>query len=429
MSGSYYRAKARTGGISGALQPLINFFAKKNAEEEQKQYLLNLFNAYKSTKDRMNQTANTGFDPEVVKRSAPIPTIEQEGVTDSNGNNVLRPPDVERGTQRGIIPTGPTQDAGTNVLNSSTDDKYASALSKPQGNASMEEVANYLKMRNVELERNRQPGVQDKLNALNNQPDIKANINQRNALQPQSGVNALDQRGRINAADNMSEEFFLREMMNPKGNPQVASVLGNALQNQANRLRPKEQKTMNVAKGGDVLGFNEKTGKYEKIYSNEEQPKTPSSVLLGEGTYGGKQGIKYGYIDNNGKEVVTKFDEFNKGTTVNIENKLPQPEKWKGFGKTIADARVTITKDGKNRLLPEEINKNWDDAKAEYKSTMLPQAKTWFENNIEKKGLTTIADKQYLTKIRDAVNKEELTIEEAQDLIDANAYRSDLYGK
>jgi len=51
----------------------------------------------------------------------------------------------------------------------------------------------------------------------------------------------------------------------------------------------------------------------------QEKEKSPEHIMLGDGVVGGKRGIKYGYIDPQGKEIITKFDEYNKDTVVKID--------------------------------------------------------------------------------------------------------------
>jgi hypothetical protein len=54
MAGEYYGAKTRTGGISGSIQPLMDYFKKKKEEAEQQEYINNLLGAYKMIQGKLN---------------------------------------------------------------------------------------------------------------------------------------------------------------------------------------------------------------------------------------------------------------------------------------------------------------------------------------------------------------------------------------
>src|SRR3990167_8131252 len=86
-------------------------------------------------------------------------------------------------------------------------------------------------------------------------------------------------------------------------------------------------------------------------------------------------------------------------------------------------------KKGMIKLEPEEIKKNWEAVKNEaYSNILLPGAYKWFKDNVLKKKLEKISDSSYLSKLADALEKDEITLEEAQDLKDFNSFREDLYG-
>jgi hypothetical protein len=62
-SGDYYRAKVRTGGISGSLQPLVDYFQKKKTEQEQHDYIYNLLGAYKMIQGKISGQQDKKVQP------------------------------------------------------------------------------------------------------------------------------------------------------------------------------------------------------------------------------------------------------------------------------------------------------------------------------------------------------------------------------
>src|SRR3990167_2749259 len=126
-------------------------------------------------------------------------------------------------------------------------------------------------------------------------------------------INPLSQRGRINAADNMSEEFFLKELMNPKANPQMVSILRNALQNRANKLRPL-QKTVMERDPSKTYIERDTEGKENVLQTGKEKPK-PFDV---EGSYKNKDTKTYwSYDKQKGIYFDTKipYDKNEDGTS------------------------------------------------------------------------------------------------------------------
>jgi hypothetical protein len=117
---------------------------------------------------------------------------------------------------------------------------------------------------------------------------------------------------RYNRAQDEAEGFLTSQLGKPKVDLQTLQLLSNVLSGNAERMKPKKPITENVPYGGMNITRDPDTGEVIDTIINEREAKTPVTRLLGEGEYGGKQGIKYGYMDESGNEVVTKFDEFKK---------------------------------------------------------------------------------------------------------------------
>lgn len=397
MAGQFARASRRSGGIQAALEPIMAVLAQKREEQKQKDYIKGLLDAFVSTQGKMEDIQN----PQIKKEL--IPQDSQQ--VDFTRRNALDNPN--QGTSfRSNLPTGEM-----NVLQ-----KIIPGINEPKG------------YQRPELQTVEQPQgdlTNDViLKELGEKLDSKT-YNVSGNMFPQTKEKLMKK---------MITDFQVKQLFDAENQKYVNPEKINALANVLYSKLPQKPEMMNVSQGTDVIGYNRETGEIKTIYQNkkeEDAKENPLDKKIDEYTNSSNDKIVI-FQKPNGETYERKFGKVRETKNItNIKNKLPQPEKWKGFGKTISDARrkFNSTKEGIEQLLPEEINKNWDDAKAEYLSTMLPQAKIWFEDNIVKKNLTTIPNKQYLQKIYDAVNKEELTVEEGQDLIDANAYRSDLYGK
>jgi len=76
-SGNYYRAKQRTGGFSGALQPLVNFFKEKKRKEEEDQWLQGIMGLLE---DQNNQPSGGGVQPKSPDdNNLGVPKVEGGG--------------------------------------------------------------------------------------------------------------------------------------------------------------------------------------------------------------------------------------------------------------------------------------------------------------------------------------------------------------
>jgi len=131
-----------------------------------------------------------------------------------------------------------------------------------------------------------------------------------------------------------------------------------------------------------------------------------------------------------GEEFYSEDDVYYqpyKGTNVNIN--YPKPEKWKEFGKYVTEAQTTDyfnSDDNKiEKLKPEEVANRRNRLRNEWKSQLLPGAKSWYDKNFE--GNEDVSNQYFLSKVRYGLSKDEITAEEAQDLIDASAYRNEVF--
>jgi len=124
-----------------------------------------------------------------------------------------------------------------------------------------------------------------------------------------------------------------------------------------------------------------------------------------------------------------QYHQPQKDTVVKID--MPKPEKWKAFGNLITDAKETQFTDKNGETVDkseQERNQAWNQAKNNFYSNLNPNAYLFYKNKIKKTGKEKVDNATYLKIVRDGVNNGTLDVEDAQDLIDASAYRSDLFG-
>jgi hypothetical protein len=252
---------------------------------------------------------------------------------------------------------------------------------------------------------------------------------------------------RYEKAQGNFEDFqnaLIPAMLNPNADQNTlgkVNVLSQLFGRQTEQMKPQQPKIGSVNPEHDII--NELTG--DIIRKGTAKIEKPDSRYERTATFnvGGKPIIR-GLIKGTDQweDLGEQYYQPQKSPVIKID--MPKPEKWKDFGDLITEARsrTIVDKDGKPvQLTQDEINYNWNRAKNRFLSNLLPNAKRWFEKNILtdqevksggktfKRKMTKISDREYYNKLADAVESGELTMEEAQDLDDANAYRQDLYGE
>lgn len=133
-----------------------------------------------------------------------------------------------------------------------------------------------------------------------------------------------------------------------------------------------------------------------------------------------------------GIDTKIPYDPNKSRSNININMPpMPKPDKWANFGKYISEAKNTQVFDTKEnkmvRLEPEEINTNWERAKNEAFSTLLPNAYNFYKKNFKDTKNEEVSNHYFLARVKKGLEDDEITIEEAQDLIDFSAFRSDLF--
>ena len=106
--------------------------------------------------------------------------------------------------------------------------------------------------------------------------------------------------------------------------------------------------------------------------------------------------------------------------TADKDSKDPQPEKWKNFGVSISEFKTLDKNDG------DYENKRTAARQSAY-ATMLPNAWGFYKKYFIDEGSEKVSNKHFLSRVRWGVQKDLISDEEAQDLIDFSSYRSDLF--
>ena len=130
-------------------------------------------------------------------------------------------------------------------------------------------------------------------------------------------------------------------------------------------------------------------------------------------------------------EYFPHYEKPDKGSVTNII--MPEPEKWKDFGKLITDMKQTQVYDTKEEkvkeLHPVERKQKWELAKNTAYSKLLPNAYNWYKKEFIDTRHEDANNEWFYKKLYIALRDDELTPEEVQDLKDFNVYREDLFGK
>jgi hypothetical protein len=124
-------------------------------------------------------------------------------------------------------------------------------------------------------------------------------------------------------------------------------------------------------------------------------------------------------------------EAYYQSNVTNTSITMPKPEKWKGFGKFITKANQThfTDSDGKvKKLTAEERQRNWNEAKNEAYSNLLPEAYDWYKKNFIDVTHEDAPKDWFFKKLKIANDKDELSPDAIQDLIDFSAFRDDLFG-
>lgn len=147
----------------------------------------------------------------------------------------------------------------------------------------------------------------------------------------------------------------------------------------------------------------------------------------------GNKDMKYWVNKNNPFGEPIPFGEnFHAPPSVtNVKIDMPKPEKWKEFGNLITSAKETQFTDSDGKVQDkseQEINQAWNKAKNNFYSNMNPNAYAFYKSRFKDVGKENIDNATYLQTIKEGLANDQLTADDAQDLIDASAYRSDLFG-
>jgi len=214
-----------------------------------------------------------------------------------------------------------------------------------------------------------------------------------------------------------------------------ANVLSELAQRETERLKPKEPKYFNLGKSETAYRITDDN--IEKIAEGMgEKGEYLLDKKIGE------------YVDKNNNQVLilqkpngeTYTKDFGKVRTAPrgggglTEPKPPTSEKWKEFAEKIKRLRQDSFTDASGRvvsLTEQEKKERKDDAMLSGLATLLPGAYRWYNKNIRDaygKGWENVSHDTFLREISEGLLSGELTPQEAQDLVDFDAYREDIFG-
>jgi hypothetical protein len=189
--------------------------------------------------------------------------------------------------------------------------------------------------------------------------------------------------------------------------------------------KPKEFKQFDMTK--DTYEINPETGDMTLYKAGTEKQSIKTL-----GSFAGADGYEHLWVVGNDGVIKELKSESKvrplKGTTINIPP--PKSEKWKDYGayiNSIYYKEDPITHEAVPRT-PEEQKIARAVAINQAKGVMLPRAVNWVETEIKGKwGTENISQADFETEIAESYNAGELTKEEAQDLLDFDQYRPQLY--
>lgn len=204
-------------------------------------------------------------------------------------------------------------------------------------------------------------------------------------------------------------------IMNPEASETVlkrGNILGDILTSDTEKLKPSGTKrtqedpfkrTVVTDEFGDVI----------EIIEAEDKPKDKKSRLLGENIRGGRRGLDYGYIDDEGNKVVTDFDPLD---NLNVDKLIAQTregiQKIKDLkkNKKMLGRDIGLKGELENKVVTlkgEQLNRQRDKIKQQYvqpiieavKKRELQEAIDTIREQAEKKGMKN------LDNINDVINK------------------------
>lgn len=257
------------------------------------------------------------------------------------------------------------------------------------------------------------------------------------------------------------QDFAISNLINPDASPENKQMVGSlvsALNTKLPQLPKRETKVVDK----NLLSITENpdgTTQVKPLYEgpedwklgpdgayyynskgeNKSNPEYKQKFDI-EGSYkNDKTGTYWSFDKNTGQYVDSKipFDRKEGRTTVNIHQ--PKAEKWSLFGKLktelLSPERVVPKKDTDDNIIGWQTYQKSDIEKKKDGTTfynqlignLLPGAKTWYEKEIKGKwGRENISNNDFLDEVKESYKKGDITNEEAQDLIDFSAYRSDI---
>lgn len=203
--------------------------------------------------------------------------------------------------------------------------------------------------------------------------------------------------------ERVKKEFSFMELRSKLFEPKTNSY-------EVKQLDPSKD-TVKIDEFGNIIPVS-------KGIKNKKEPEKVAEYI-------GKDGYKYiMFIDNDGniKEVRSQHITKDKDSGINF----PKSNKWRDIGNVLN--MIDYTTDENGMVIPRT-----KEEKAKYrqiglnyaKSILLPEALNWHNNEIAGKwNREDLAFEDYNLEIIKSLERGELTVEAAQDLIDFNVYRA-----
>lgn len=196
------------------------------------------------------------------------------------------------------------------------------------------------------------------------------------------------------------------------------------IDNLSSRFKKKPGKMFKLKEGESYIEQDEH-GEIKEVFSSPKKKEVKPKKV---GSYTNQDGYEV-IIWDDGTETKSK-EKVRKPAGQSITIEQPKIEKWKDFGKVINSIQYQEDENGKLVARDEEsknVQKNLSRNLAYAELT--PGALRWYDKNIKKGGWKRedISDADFLTEIIEALEADEITSEDAQNLRTMAVYRPYLW--
>lgn len=226
---------------------------------------------------------------------------------------------------------------------------------------------------------------------------------------------------------------FLRKLMSlEEVSPEMQQQGLNIVQGTMKAYQPPTKERVSLGYGGKIYEYDPESQTYKLVADNpKEMANKPGSIYERVETFNvnGKP-VKRG-LRKDTQQWEDLGEAYYKPNITNINMRETKSEKWKDFSEKLTEYQNPIYIDqGGNlrKLTPEEIKARKDALLNSGYNTMLPGAYRWYNKYIKKGyGRENISHDAFLREVEEALTNDEISADEAQDLLDFDAYRDDLF--